>query len=46
MKSTIILVVAIVAITSAFAGGTADNFSNIQNNRAAQIEAAVDGGQF
>lgn len=41
MKSSICLVAAFIIITSTFAAGTADNFSNIKNNRAAQIDAAV-----
>ncbi|WP_264177816.1 hypothetical protein [Methylophaga pinxianii] len=41
MKILFIFIAAIVIITSTFAAGTADSFSDIQSKRAAQIEAQL-----
>lgn len=41
MKIIFIFIAAMAIITSTFAAGTADSFSNIQNKRAAQIEAQL-----
>ena len=41
MKTLIIFITAMVVITSTFAAGTADSFSDIQSKRAAQIEAQL-----
>lgn len=41
MKVLIGMIAAVVLITSAFAAGTADNVSDIQNKRTEAIDAAV-----